>query len=354
VNEPLRALLLTLLLVLGGLTVLLVVVLLVVRSTKDAAERLTRHRRDDLRRQVLTALLGEGQESARAVATLRSRDGRAWRLVERQAFAMLPKVKGDSRRSLVTLLDSRGAVARAHGNARARSTVRRSRGAYQLGALGDSSAVPALQELLASSHFLVRRTAVRALGQVGDPIAVPSLLDAVTRDPALVRDVVAALQRIGPDASPYLRKDLAFLVRAEHSGRRGALVATVLGLHGDIGSAPILVDALERGHQASLRSAAAQALGEIGVPGAVPALVRALDGEEPLLRRGAATALGRIGDTSAVPALAATLGSGGHEVDRAVAGALLKLGRAGVQALESHGSPYAGVALAVHRMRVAA
>jgi hypothetical protein len=41
VNDPLRALLLTLLPVLGGLTVLLVVVLLVARSAKEAAERLT-------------------------------------------------------------------------------------------------------------------------------------------------------------------------------------------------------------------------------------------------------------------------------------------------------------------------
>jgi hypothetical protein len=41
-------------------------------------------------------------------------------------------------------------------------------------------------------------------------------------------------------------------------------------------------------------------------------------------------------------------------VDRAVAGALLKLGRAGIESLQTHGSPYAAEALAVHRMRVAA
>jgi HEAT repeat protein len=354
VNEPLRALLLTLLLVLGSLTVLLVVALVVVRATSEMLERVATQRRDEMRRLILTALLGEPEESAAALATLSSRDGRAWRQVEQQAFAMLPKIKGDTHQALVTLLRSRGAAAHAYENTRARSLVRRSRGAYQLGALGDRDAVPTLLALLTTPHFLVRRTTVRALGQVRDPIAVTPLLDAVTADPALVRDVIAALQRIGPDAAPHLRRDLEQLVDSEREGRRGALVATVLGLHGDIASVPVLVAAVERGHQPSLRAAAAEALGEIGVPVGVPVLTAALDSEHPELRIKAAVALGKVSDTSAVPALAATLGSGVHEVDRAVAGALLHLGGAGADALEDHPSPYATEALAVHRMRVMA
>jgi hypothetical protein len=351
VNDPLRALLHTLLLTLGSATVLLVIALVVVRATGELLERRAGRRRDELRGLILAALLGEPDEAEPALAALRSREGRAWRQVERQAFAMLPKIKGDSHEALVALLRSRGAVERAYGNTRARSLVRRSRGAYQLGALGDRAAVSPLLPLLTSEHFLVRRTAVRALGQIGDPIAAPALLDAVTADPALARDVIAALQRIGPEASPHLSRDLGHLVRAEYTGRRGALVATVLGLHGDIGSVPVLIEALRHGRQASFQAAAAEALGEIGVPSAVPPLVGALGHTDTGVRVAAAVALGKISDASVAEDLAATLGTGLHDLDRALAGALLRLGPAGVGALERHRSPYATEALALHRMR---
>ncbi|HSE07130.1 MAG TPA: HEAT repeat domain-containing protein [Nocardioidaceae bacterium] len=352
-NEPLRALLLTLLLLLGGLAILLVAALVVVRATSELLERRAARRRDEIRGLILSALLGEPEESASALAALHVREGRAWRQVEQQAFAILPKIKGDTRDALVSLLKNAGAAERAYENTRARSAVRRSRGAYQLGALGDRAAVPTLLELLPTDHFLVRRTVVRALGQVRDPEAVPRLLDAVTADPALVRDVIAALQRIGPEATPYLRKDLAFLLVAEHSGRRGALAATVLGLHGDIASVPVLVEAVARAHQSSLRAAAAEALGEIGVPAAVQVLTEALGGDLPEVQVKAAEALGKVGATSALPALVSALGCGAHEVDRAVAEALVKLGGPGMQALEEHVSPYAAEALALRRMMAA-
>lgn len=353
-SEPLRPLLLVLLTVLGTFALLLVVTLVVVRATSELLQSVSRQRRDEVRRLILTALLGEPAERTSALTMLRRRDGRAWRQVEQQAFAMLPKIKGESHIALVGLLLSRGAGGGAYDNAAARSLVRRSRGAYQLGALGARDSVRRLLDLLRDDHFLVRRTAVRALGQIGDPMAVTPLLDAVTADPALVRDVVAALQRIGPEASPHLRRDLEHLVTAGHRGRRGALVATALGLHGDIASAPTLVRALVAGTEPALRAAAAEALGEIGVPIAVPALVAALADADPEVRRQAATALGQVSDTSAVPAIAAVLGSGQHEVDRALAGALLSLGPAGMAALAGHPSPYAREALSLRQMRITA
>ena len=353
-NDTLRPLFLTLLLTLGGLAVVLVVALVVIRATSEQLERASRRRRDGLRHLILAALLGEPDESDEARGVLRGRDGRAWAQVERQAFAMLPKIKGDSHEVLVALLLSRGAAGHAYQNATARSLVRRSRGAYQLGALGDADAVPTLLTLLRDKHFLVRRTAVRALGQVRHPAAVTPLLDAVTRDPALARDVVAALQRIGPGAAPELRKDLDLLVGDQRSGRRGALVATVLGLHGDIAAVPALVAAVDHGRHPALRAAAAQALGEIGVPSAVPSLVKALAAHDTAVRLEAATALGKVSDASAVTALATALGTGVREVDRAIAGALLQLGERGRAALVGHASPYAAEALAVHRLRTAA
>ena len=150
-----------LLLVLGGLTVVLVVVLVVVRVLTELVERVTARRQDEVRRLLLTALLGEADESADALTTLRSREGRSWRRVEEQVFTMLPKIKGDSRELLVTLLLSRGAAYHAHANATARSMVRRSRGAHQLGALGqsDGSGSCSACSRTAASWSVVRRCA---------------------------------------------------------------------------------------------------------------------------------------------------------------------------------------------------
>ena len=350
---PSQSLFHLLLAILVCLTLLLVIVLVLVRVVSELRERRATRLSDELRREILTALLGEGEQAA-AMARLRARRGRAWRRVERQAFAMLPKIKGEARDALVSLLLSRGAAGRAHRGARARSAVRRSRGAYELGVLGDPEALRTLFDLLRSTHFLVRRTAVRALGQIGSPLAVTPLLDAVTEDPALARDVITALQRIGPEATPILRHDLDHLLDAAHSGRRGPLVATALGLHGDLAAAPILVRALEEGTQPSQRGAAAQALGEIGAPSAVPALLRALAHADTEVRVRAAVALGQIGDAGAVPALAASLGAGVHVVDRAVAEALARLGPTGRAALAAHPSRYAAEVLAVERIRVSA
>lgn len=350
-NDPVRALLLTLLPVLAGLAILLVLALVVIRATGELLARRAERRRDELRALILTAVLGEPDESAPALVTLQAREGRAWSRVEQQVFTMLPKIKGDSHTMLVTLLKGRGAGRRAHENVRAGSMVRRSRAAYQLGALGDRDALGPLLGLLSDQHFLVRRTTVRALGQLKDPVAVTPLLDAVTGDPALVRDVIAALQRIGPAAAPHLRRDLEDVLDRRLAGRRGALVATVLGLHGDIAAVPVLTRALASAHEASLQGAAAEALGEIGVPTAVPALVDALQHARPEVRVRAATALGKVSDSVAVPGLVAALDAGPHEVDRAVADALVRIGPGGLGALTDHPSPYAAEALALHQLR---
>lgn len=347
-NDPARALLLSLLPLLGGMVVLLVLALVVVRATSQLRERRARRRRDELRALVLNAVLGLPDEAEAAMRALKAREGRAWRYVEHQVLAMLPKIKGESHDALVDLLRDRGAVDRARRHAEGRSTVRRSRGAHQLGALGQQDAVGVLLALLADRQFLVRRTAVRALGQLKDPVAVTPLLDAVTEDPALVRDVMASLQRMGPDTVPELRRDLEDVVATGTSGRRGALVARVLGLHGDIVAVPLLVRVLTEGYSPSMQAAAAQALGEIGAPSAVAALVGALSHPDPAVQLAAAEALGNVSAVSAVPGLVAALGSGTYEVDRAVAGALAQLGPAGLDALGAHTSPFAREALALH------
>jgi HEAT repeat protein len=339
-----------LLVVLGGIGVLMVVALFGIRIGREVLGRRRAQRRREVRELLLTALMGEPDEAAGARAVLRNRAGSQWAAVEDQAFAMIPKIKGDSRDALVTLLLSRGAAARAAEQARSRSQVRRARAAYRLGALSQRDTLTVLLGLVRDSSFLVRRMAVLAVGQVGDALGAPPLVDAATADPRLGRDVLAALARIGEAAAPALRRELRRGLEAATDDRRATLAAMALGLLGDVAAVPLLTEALED-PRPGLAPAAAEALGAIGSPAAVHRLLLAADRGGPELRTAAARAIGAIGDESAAGPLAATLPGSGHQASRAIAGALLRMGRAGLDALGSTESPYAAEALAVHSLR---
>jgi HEAT repeat protein len=329
----------------------LAVGLFALRVGREHHERRTATRHRHVRQVLLTALMGEPEDAARARADLRRRTGSQWAAVEEQAFAMIPKVKGESRDALVTLLLSRGAAVRAGELARARSQVRRARAAYRLGGLAQPDTVSVLLGLLRDPAFVVRRMTVRALGQVGDPLAVPPLLDASTADPRLTRDVLAAVTRIGPAAAGALRRELRHALDVPAENRRASLIAMGLGLLADVAAVPLLVEALADRRQPGLAEAAAEALGSVGAPSAVEPLLRAAHEERAALRAAAATAIGAIGDECAAESLVSALAGGDHRASRAVAGALLRLGDPGRRALEAAGSPYALEALAVDAVR---
>ena len=341
-------------LVLLVLAVVVVVGLLVVRVGREALERRRRRRLESLRSVILTALMGEPDEAARARSDLRSRSEADWGDVEEQALAMIPKIKGDSHDELISLLLSRGATGRAGSLARSRSQVRRARGAYRLGTLAQRDSLSPLFALLRDRAFLVRRMAVRALGQVGDPLAVEPLLDAVTADNRLTRDVLAAIGRIGPVAGAPLRRELRNDLDTADPGRRAALTAMGLGLLADLSAVPLLVEALADRTRPGLAQAAAEALGSVGAPESVASLLDAVTADDPAVRAAAARALGQVGDVRAATGLAEALTHRHHESSRAVAGALLRLGAPGLAALDRSDSPYAAEALAVHRVRAGA
>ena len=354
----------TLVVAFGCCAVLLVVVLLLARLTGAARARHREEQRHALRVLLLSALLGEPPESDTAAAELKCRTGRSWQRVEEAAFALLPKIKGHSHAALVTLLTDRGAAVRATARARSWSMVRRARGAYQLGALARSESLPVLLDLLCDRHFLVRRGAVRALGALRSPEAVRPLLDAVVADDALARDVVAAIARIGTPASAALREMVQEVLVPRHQPptpapgappvRRAAVAATGLGMVGDVGASSLLVRALRDRSHPGLAEAAADALGQLGAPDAVRPLLDAVAESRPTLRLAAARALGSISDRSAAAGLATAIEGSSHDDARAIAAALLRLGRDGLAALESSESPYAAEALAVHGLRQSA
>lgn len=333
----------------GVLSVAFFLTLVVVRVTRDAWEQRTQRIAEGVRAQIFDLLMGEGDEAVRARQALESFSGPAWDRIEAQVFTMLPKLKGDSRSELVSLLLAKGAEGHALSLVRSRSGVRRCRGAFQLGVLGLSSHVDELVERLSDKRFLVRRVALRALGNIGDPRAVRPLLLLGERDNRLTRDLVYALDRMGPGAAPELR---AVLRDEMSSGEHLHLdpAAVVLGLLGDVESVGVLAEGLASPNP-SFAGACAEALGRIGSPESIPALSAALLDPRPNVRAGAAHALGMVGSPESVQSLIEVVDEEEPQVSRQAAQALLELGPEARTLLEASTSPYAVEAVALQAIR---
>ncbi|RYP86426.1 HEAT repeat domain-containing protein [Nocardioides guangzhouensis] len=329
----------------------LVLLLVVLRVSADLRERRRAHAHAVTRELVLTVLMGEPDEVLKARDELARLTGEEGRQAEAQIFSYLPKVSGETRTLLVELVLERDAADRARDLLHSWSSVRRCRGAYRLGALHRTDAVPLLIPMLRDRTFLVRRVALRALGSIGDPTAVVPILRSCGGDDRLTRDVVSALERIGQPGAAAMRNELAKgMARSSGSGRHAELATVGLGLIGDVGSVDLLVQALGT-PRAALQAAAAEALGRIGAPSAIPALVSALGGSDELVRASAAGALGDIGDPAAAEGLGQALDTAPRLTSRSLAAALLRLGEPGLDTLRRHPSPYAAEALAVHGLR---
>ena len=245
---------------------------------------------------------------------------------------LLPQLRGSDRETLRLLLAERGVVSRAVADLSARKPWRRGRAVSLLGSAAGTHHVAAMAALLADRSLEVRCAAARALGKAGDPGAVAHLLHAVAGERALPTGVVGmALLDLGTTALPMLRDALT----GEHGASR-ALVAELLGVHGDPSAAPALEDLVRDAREdRGVRRTAAAALGRIGSPTSTEPLVSALtNSTDPRLRRTAAEALGRIGDPTATIPLLAGLADDDVAVRAACADALAALGAEGRASLE--------------------
>lgn len=325
------------------------VLLVVVRFARDTWERRSQQIAEDVRSQIFDLLMGEGEEVLAARQGLESVSGRAWDRIEAQIFTMLPKLKGDSRSELVSLLLAKGAEGHALSLVRSRSGVRRCRGAFQLGVLGLSVHVEELVERLSDKRFLVRRVALRALGNIGDARAVRPLLLLGERDSRLTRDLVYALDRMGPGAAPELRAVLRDeLTSGDHLHLDPA--AVVLGLIGDVEAVGVLAEGLTSPNP-SFAGACAGALGRIGSPESIAPLSAALLDVRPNVRSAAAHALGMVGSPESVQSLIEVVDEEEPQVSRQAAQALLELGPRARALLEASTSPYAVEAVALQTIR---
>jgi len=159
----------------------------------------------------------------------------------------------------------------------------RERAVQELARTADPSVIPALREALGDSSFVVRSAAIKALGEMGPP-AIETLLDE------------AMHASTGPD--PYGVRSYAI---------------QALGTMGPAAVEPLL-HAVQHAEYDKVRQHAASALGRIGDPRAVDALISACSGSftsakgytmwDPQIAEAAVRALGQIGDPRAVGPLA--------------------------------------------------
>jgi HEAT repeat protein len=328
----------------------LVVTLLLVlaRLLKDRAELRRQHVRSSVWRVVLALGSGEGQELDDAYATLLDATPDQRKAVESDAFALLPKLRGDARQRLSEVLLAWGGLDRAKHSTTSRSVVRRCRGYYRLGVLAEPGRRDQILRGLNDRDFIARRTAMLALGSFPDPAVVAKMVDATVGEPRLRGDFLASIDRIGPVAAPVLREHLALAreSRDEDGARRGQLVAEALGLVGAIESVDALEEALAVAPD-EFRIACINALGSFGSPGSIIVLGDTLDHPNPDVRRAGAQGLGLIGAGHAVELLANALEDDNVEVARAAANALHRCGRPGRWVLRESPAPVAREVLAL-------
>lgn len=201
--------------------------------------------------------------------------------------------------------------------------------------LGESgSGYPSpLVALLTDPDPGVRETALRAVPRTGDPGALPEVAGRFRDpDPAVRSAAVAAASELSPadelaaivapaleDPDPAVRAGAAAAILRQGRDRRAREVvralaasrdpedrARAIDVAGGSGDAPALVGEGVADPAAPVRAAAARALGGMDPAVAVDPLVGLLGDEDASVRAAAAAALGRIGDP-AVAAVAAAL-----------------------------------------------
>lgn len=200
-----------------------------------------------------------------------------------------------------------------------------------LGEMRAPAAVEPLIEMLNDTYPGMTATAARALGEIGDDRAVEPLTRIFNDPDAPARDAAGeALGKIG--ATGGIEALIGGLATKDHVGfvtRTNALVSAganavepliaaldndsrqvragavrVLGEIGDSRAIAPLIGLIERSERKEgdsyLRSAAVAALGKIGGPGVVPALIARLKDVEPRVRETAMTELGKLDDPRVV------------------------------------------------------
>src|SRR4051812_45664470 len=166
---------------------------------------------------------------------------------------------------------------------------------------------------------------LKALGATGDPAALVPVLGALSSKDTAIR--LAAMEALRPLIGGDARAgDVLMEHLADEDLEVRVLAAEYLGVLHVSAAAPKLIALSGPGNPTRLRTAAIDALGEIGRPEATKALLDVLREGPAELHRSAATALSYIGDAGAIAALSSQAesdrGPTRHEVVRALGSTL--------------------------------
>ena len=283
--------------------------------------------------ELLRDLLSGTEVDARAFGALRRR-GSVWRdlqaleqLLEERRAALPADADPATVAALYESYDALGIVDRyIHKLQHSRSWAERAFAARYLGEIGSARAVGPLIEIMRDTREEdrdVRLAAGRALGRIRDPRAIEPLLAALAAPESwLPARVAEVLLQFGATAVEPL---LALLQRPEDSSAR-AWAAQILGDLKDPRAVPVLTTCLTDLND-QVRARAAQSLGKLGDRRAVPELIRIMLGDPvPYVRIQVVRALGALGDPRALHHLIDALKDGEWWVRIRVVEALEQLG----------------------------
>lgn len=176
----------------------------------------------------------------------------------------------------------------------------RVKAAYELGEIGDPSAIFPLIETLLDDEKIVRDSAVEALGKMGQPAVMPLINILSDQNNCYVTDEVSkVLIEFGkPAVKPLIKllhncNDIIF-----------SRVAYVLGQIGNLDAVLPLINALEEGN-VSVRLDAIKALGQIGDKRATVPIINDIKkhGSSYGSSINSIIALGKLADSTAIPTL---------------------------------------------------
>lgn len=311
-----------------------------VHRSRPALERALRDSEAEVRRSAAGALGALGDARSRVLLEQALQDPSA-RVREQAAWALWAIADDRSEQALIACMDDDDPVVRWSA-------------AVALGRLGCPGCVEALRLARGDPNDRVRREALLALAHLGPP-DLGALLRPFLTDPAVRVRIAAAVglgERRVREAVPWLLDRLP----KETDARVLPSLLVALGRIGDPAAIPALLgftshrtswarvcafhalgdlrapDAAgpAREHLIdpvwSVRGAAAECLGGVGVPADSTVLLPLLDDRQMWPRRGAVYALGRLGAVDALPRIRAHLGDPEPEVRLAAVWALGHLG----------------------------
>lgn len=309
------------------LNLLMVIATILVKAIRAVQRRRRKRLRESLE-PALYDYLATGDISQ----DLRVKRRRAQTVLSDIIVELLNVLQGSQSQSVVDLAGELGLVERDLKQLDSPGLWSRAKAVENLGYYGGPESVGPMSELLSESDETIKAVAARALSRIGTREAAESLTRFLNSDSELTSLRMAEnLERIGPLAVDPL---IELIESEDEDGRRAqVLAAQILGNLRVAKARTALQQAIKRHWNTDIRAQSALALGKIGNPDDLPALLEAAEDNSWPVRVQAANALGMIGETETVPTLEKLVADEEWWVRLNASRALVNIGPEGERAL---------------------